>query len=187
MNKLNRTTKPDTRFMLGCAFIFLALVLLVIKMNMGERTYALEDIPDDIISRVYASAGGKKNVKDIRIETSKEIGDMLVYVYSYEYKKTGQSNNCVIYMKDKDRYKLLNSGQLGFKMKGSVHNKGLRSTMIRGYLIMGGIVNDNEADQFEITSGNMKITDRYERHQYFIQGYLLGDSNQVTVKPIIQP
>ncbi len=187
MNKLNRITKPDTRFILGCAFIFLALVLLVIKMNMGERTYALEDLPDDIVSRIYESAGGKRNVADVRIETSKQIGDMLVYVYSYKYKKSGESNNSIIYMKDKERYKLLNSGQLGFKMKGSVHNKGLRSTMIRGYLIMGGIVNDNEADQFEITSGTMKITDRYERHQYFIQGYLLGDSNQVTVKPIIQP
>ncbi len=187
MNKLNRITKPDTRFILGCAFIFMALVLLVIKMNMEERTYALKEIPNDIVSRIYASAGGKKNVKAVRIETSKQIGDMLVYVYSYEYKKTGESNNSIIYVKEKDRYKLLNSGQLSFKMKGSVHNKGLRSTMIRGYLIMSGIVNDHESDQFEISSGNMKITDRYERHQYFIQGYLLGDSNQVTVKPITQP
>lgn len=59
--------------------------------------------------------------------------------------------------------------------------------MIRGYLVMCGIVNDNEADQFEITSGSMKITDRYEKHQYFIQGYLLGNPDQVTVKPIAQP
>ncbi len=187
MDKRNRITKLDMRFLLGCAFIFMALVLLIIKMNVGERTYALEEIPDDVVSRIYESAGGRKNVTDVQIETSKEIGDMLVYLYSYEYKKTGESNNLVIYVKDKDRYRLLNSGQLGFKMNDKSHNKGLRSTMIRGYLIMCGIVNDNEADQFEITSGQMKITDRYEKHKYFIQGYLLGDSDQVTVKAITQP
>lgn len=187
MIKLDQIAKSNTRFLLGCLFIFVALVLLVIKMNMGERTYALEDIPDDIVSRIYESAGGRKNVTDVRIETNKQIGDMLVYLYSYEYKKTGESNHFVIYLKDKDRYKLINSGRLGFKMKDANHNKGLISTLTHGYLIMCGIVNDDEADQYEITSGTMKITDRYEKRQYFIRGYVLGNPLQVTVTPINQP
>jgi hypothetical protein len=139
MIKLDQIAKSNTRFLLGCIFIFVALVLLVIKMNMGERTYALGDIPDDIVSRIYESAGGRKNVTDVRIETNKQVGDMLVYLYSYAYKKTGESNNLIIYVKDKDRYKLLNSGQLSFKMNDKSHNKGLRSTMIRGIWPCAGL------------------------------------------------
>lgn len=185
MKSVHQIIRRNTRLILGCTFIIAALVLLAI-VSIGDKTYTAKELPDDIVSRIYNSAGGKKNVTDIKVEESRQIGDYRIFLYSYQYKKTGQSNNCIIYEKDKNRYKLRYDGQLAFKMKDSKkHNQGLGYIVTGGYLIVYGIVNENEPDQYEIVSGNMKITERYETHTYFIREYVLSNPNEVSVTPIV--
>ncbi|QYR19632.1 hypothetical protein KZ483_17210 [Paenibacillus sp. sptzw28] len=75
---------------------------------------------------------------------------------------------------------------MAFKFKNSKHNKGLQYLMLDGYLIMSGIVNQEDADTFEIASGNSRITVRYDKNKYFINEYVLGNPNEMKITPIVE-
>ncbi|OAB38324.1 hypothetical protein [Paenibacillus glacialis] len=106
------------RVIVGSLFIILGIFIAVFYYNIN-KTYKVEELPNDIISRIYKSAEGKKNVSNIQIQQDKKIGKYLVFLYSYEYKNTGESNSYIVYEEHKNKYKVHFTGKLVFKFKDS--------------------------------------------------------------------
>lgn len=172
-----------SRKIVGTIFIIAGIFIAVFYYNIN-KTYKVGELPDDIIHRIYDSADGKKNVTNVQIQQNKRIDKYLVFLYSYDYKNMGESNDYIIYEEDKNKYKINAQGKLAFKIKDSKQNKGLQYIMLDGYLIVCGIINQEDADTFEIVSGGTRITDTYERNKYFIKEYVLGNPNQMQIRPI---
>ncbi|WP_159888761.1 hypothetical protein [Paenibacillus puerhi] len=145
-----------SRIVVGSLLIIAGIFIAVFYYNIN-KTYKVDELPDDIIRRIYASADGKKNVTNIQIQQNKKVGKYLVFLYSYDYKNMGDSNDYIIYEEHKNKYKVQVAGKLAFKLKDSKHNKGLQYVMLDGYLIMSGIINQEDVDTFEIASGDTRI------------------------------
>ena len=165
---------------MGCLFIIMGISILFIYNNQNQ-TYTMDEIERDIMDRIYQSANGKNNVKNVEIEVKKEVSEYFIYVYSYEYKDKGESNNFVIYEKKGDKYQIHSDSILSFQFNDRPHNKGLQYIVLDGYVIIVGIVNNESADTYEIVSGRTTITDTYERNKYFIQEYILGNPNEMSI------
>jgi hypothetical protein len=176
--------KHKLRVLLGLLSIIIGISVLVFYNNIN-KIYKIEEIPKDIQSRIYYSAEGKENVTDINIECQRRIKNYLVFLYSYEYKNTGKSNNYAIYKETDKGFKRHSAPTLSFKYKEVKHNKGLQYIMIDEYVIMAGIIGKDEPDTYKIESGNTIITDKYEKYKYFIREYLLGNPNEMKITPII--
>ncbi|WP_040952714.1 hypothetical protein [Gorillibacterium massiliense] len=173
-----------TKVMIGVLLIISGLCILTIHNTLNKnKTFTLTEIENDIVNRIYQSADGKKNVQNVKIETTKKVGEYIVYLYSYEYKENGVSNNYAIYKEDQGKYKRDTGSILSFKFKNSNHNKGLQYIMKDGYLILVGIINNGDHDTYEIISGDITITDKYERNKYFIKEYELGNPNTMKITP----
>jgi hypothetical protein len=182
--KEEKIMKLKFRLLFGSLSIIIG-VLILYSYSTINKTYKMEEIPKDIESRIYKSAEGKKNVTNITIEEQRRIKNYLVFLYSYDYKNTGRSNNYAIYKEAGRGFKRNSAPLLSFKFKDSKHNTGLQYIMIDEYVFMLGIINDKEPDTYKIESGNTIITDKYEKGKFFIKEYPLGNPNEMKISPII--
>ncbi|WP_223070550.1 hypothetical protein [Paenibacillus caui] len=69
------------RSLIGAVLLLLSGIIAVIYYNMNS-SYKIDEIPNDIVHRIYNSADGKGNIENLKIQESKKIGKYLVFLYS---------------------------------------------------------------------------------------------------------
>ncbi|AJS60441.1 hypothetical protein [Paenibacillus sp. IHBB 10380] len=169
------------------AIAILAGVLILIFYRGSSTTYSEQDIPKDIERRILASVDGHTKVSDIVIRDHKIIGKYGVYLYSYRFKDLGEMNGYIIYEAINEEKFTVNSDHLlSFKRDELKLNDGLQYVSLDGYVIICGLIKDEDTNRFTITSGKTEITDTYERNKYFIREYILSNPNEFTIKALEQ-
>ncbi|MEI7024916.1 hypothetical protein [Paenibacillus sp. y28] len=152
--------------------------------NRMTRTYTEQELAADATRRIVQNAGGKGHVRDVQLQVQQSIGHNKVLLYSYHFTNAGEASGYVMYEERDGKYKVKLENRLAAAVSDNQTNAGLHYILSDGYWIVCGIVRDGEPDTYEIRSGQTVIQDVFERDQYFIKEYVLGNPAEVKITPL---